>query len=121
VKKMLAISAVAMIAVAAGCSNKKSTAAGGVQVSPPPQPVHPVTQVAYAPEPVTPVVYEPAPLINGAGPLAGSTYTVQKGDTLWSISTRVYGDGKQYRRIVAANPAIRGESINIGQRITIPH
>ena len=31
------------------------------------------------------------------------TYTVKKGDTLWAIAKRFYGDGKEFTRIVDAN------------------
>ena len=31
------------------------------------------------------------------------TYTVERGDTLWAISQRFYGDGNQWSRIYEAN------------------
>lgn len=123
-KKILALSALAMLVITTGCSNKKKDAAANNSLMvPPPQPMHPVTPVAMAPvaEPVTPVAYEPAPLPTGGGssPQVGKTYVVQKGDTLWSIAARAYGNGQQYRKIVAAN-SIQGDRVNVGQRITIP-
>ena len=121
-KKILALSAVAMLAITTGCNNKKKAAAADSSLMvPPPQPMHPVTPVAMAPvaEPVTPVTYEPAPLPTGNGPQPGKTYIVQKGDTLWSISARAYGSGQQHRKIAAAN-AIQNDRVNVGQKLTIP-
>ena len=34
-----------------------------------------------------------------------STYTVNKGDSLWIISKKVYGDGKYWKKILDANKA----------------
>lgn len=48
---------------------------------------------------------------------------VKKGETLWSISRRAYGDGKLYRKILKANPEItRGGvlRLSIGQKIRVP-
>lgn len=54
-------------------------------------------------------------------PKAGTTYTVQKGDTLWSIAKRFYGSGSQYGKIVNANPSISNPNlIYSGQVLTIP-
>ena len=55
----------------------------------------------------------------GAGG-SGKSYVVKKGDTLWAIAQRTYGDGKQYRRIVAANPNIKGDRVFAGQKIVLP-
>lgn len=51
---------------------------------------------------------------------AGNTYTIRKGDTLWSIATRHYGDGKQWTRIVDANPGVDPKKLAVGQVITLP-
>ncbi len=32
-----------------------------------------------------------------------STYTVEKGDSLWIISKKVYGDGRDWKKILSAN------------------
>ena len=32
------------------------------------------------------------------------TYTVKKGDTLWDISRKYYGDGRKWRKLLDANP-----------------
>ena len=50
-----------------------------------------------------------------------SAYTVMKGDTLWAIAKKYYGNGAQYPKIVSANPGIKNPNlINVGQILTIP-
>ena len=49
------------------------------------------------------------------------TYTVEKGDTLWSIAERVYGNGKRWRDIAEAN-GIEEPSADLkkGQVLVLP-
>lgn len=55
------------------------------------------------------------------GASAAKTYTVQKGDCLWSIARRFYGNGSQYTRLAAANPFIKNPNlIYPGQVLTVP-
>ena len=35
---------------------------------------------------------------------AGVRHTVDPGDDLWSLAERYYGEGREWRRIAAANP-----------------
>lgn len=51
-----------------------------------------------------------------------SSYTVKKGDTLWSISKKVYGDGNQWKKIQEANKAVLGgsNSLKAGTVLQIP-
>ena len=53
---------------------------------------------------------------------ASDTYEVKKGDTLWAISERYYGNGSKYKAIVEANqPMIKDENeIYPGQTLRIP-
>lgn len=52
----------------------------------------------------------------------GSTYTVEKGDTLWDIAERHYGDGSRWKDILEANPEIEDpKMIREGQEIVLPN
>jgi nucleoid-associated protein YgaU len=70
-----------------------------------------------------PIVSTPAPGMESMPPaMGGQTYTVQKGDTLYSIARRYYGDGKLWTRIDEAN---RGKykspnAIPVGTILVIP-
>lgn len=52
------------------------------------------------------------------------TYTVKKGDCLWALAKRFYGNGAEYMKIYNANPdVVKGRSPNIlyvGEVLTIP-
>ncbi len=52
-------------------------------------------------------------------PAAGGTYTVQPGDTLSSISRKVYNDSSQYKKIMTANN-LTSDSLSAGQVLIIP-
>ena len=43
------------------------------------------------------------PVKDQANPITGSTYTVVKGDYLWTIAVRAYGDGYKWVEIAKAN------------------
>ena len=63
-------------------------------------------------------------LAGGTGtPAPGQEYTVQPGDTLYSIATVAYGAanaGQGVNAIEAANPGIDPDDLQIGQQIYIP-
>ncbi len=52
-------------------------------------------------------------------PSAGSTYTVQAGDTLSKISKKVYNDSNQYHKIMTANN-LTSDALTAGQVLIIP-
>jgi nucleoid-associated protein YgaU len=52
---------------------------------------------------IVPVVYGPRIV---PGYQVYDEYTVQAGDTLWSIATQFYGAGNLYTRLVRANPHV---------------
>jgi LysM repeat protein len=55
-------------------------------------------------------------------PTGGTTYTVQKGDSLWKIAKQFYGDGSQYTKIYNANTGTLSDpnKIYTGQVLAIP-
>lgn len=54
-------------------------------------------------------------------PLDQKIYIVQRGDTLWSIATKFYGDGLQNKKILDANSTIKDPNkIYVGQKLKIP-
>ena len=56
-------------------------------------------------------------------PTAGMRYTVERGDDLWSLAERFYGEGREWRRIAAANPEVLTggpDRLSPGWRLVIP-
>lgn len=63
----------------------------------------------------------PAP--TSPAPAAAQTYTVVKGDCLWNIAKKFYGNGSKYTVIYNANKGVIGGNPNLiypGQTYTIP-
>jgi 5'-nucleotidase len=129
-KKLALILPVLMLAV--GCANKNAAPKNKAVVDISPAPVAPHepqvygSPVAVAPAQPAPGFYDaaavsqtPAPAAPAAGAASGS-YTVKKGDTLFSIAKTSYGNGNQWQRIAAANPGVSPGSLKAGQRIVIP-
>lgn len=48
-----------------------------------------------------------------------TTYTVQKGDSLWKIARKQLGNGNKYKLIQSANN-LKGDLIRVGQQLKIP-
>jgi 5'-nucleotidase len=57
-----------------------------------------------------------------SGPATGGerTYTVQEGDTLYSLAKRFYGNGQMWQRIADANPDISPKRLPVGEEIVVP-
>ena len=57
-----------------------------------------------------------------AAPTQSDTYEIKKGDTLWAIAEKYYGNGSKYTEIVKANqPMIKdADEIYPGQTLRIP-
>lgn len=72
---------------------------------------------------VTPVVatISSTPTIQAAPKIiTNTTYTVQKGDTLWNIAVRAYADGYQWTKIAQVNNLTNPSLIFSGNVLTIP-
>ena len=57
------------------------------------------------------------------GGSGGTTYTVKKGDNLWTLAKKFYGSGADYTKIYEANKDTIGKNPNLiypGQTFTIP-
>ncbi|MPN57839.1 hypothetical protein SDC9_205535 [bioreactor metagenome] len=54
--------------------------------------------------------------------MAGSEYKVVKGDSLWKIAVKVYGDGYQWTKIWQANKLKinNPNELEIGMMLTMP-
>lgn len=64
----------------------------------------------------TATVTEPAK----AESISGESYTVVKGDHLWSIAVRAYGDGYKWTEIAKANNLTHPSYIEVGQELKLP-
>jgi nucleoid-associated protein YgaU len=65
-------------------------------------------------EVIMPTVEVSQPTING------DSYTVEKGDNLWEIAVRAYGDGYQWVEIASENGLGNPDLIHPGNILTIP-
>ena len=52
--------------------------------------------------------------------IIGNSYTVEKGDTLWNIAVRAYGDGYKWTTIADANNLTNPSMIFSGNKLKIP-
>lgn len=89
---------------------------------------HRSAAIEIRPEPLetpireTPVPVDEIPVAAARAPVGRRVHKVAKGESLYALAERYYGDGSQYRRIVEANPeAIRDPSnIRVGAELVIP-
>ena len=118
-----ALCAMALLAIGVvGCkSNKTSRVPQSDSVTDvtAPSPA-PVSTYQPAPQPVAQPVSYDATNTQTPGTMAGGSYTVKKGATLYSIARNRYGSGKEWSKITAANPGLRPESLKVGQTIVVP-
>lgn len=52
--------------------------------------------------------------------IEGTSYTVVKGDTLWKISVRTYGDGYKWTEIAKLNKLVNPNLIHSGNVLQLP-
>jgi nucleoid-associated protein YgaU len=53
-------------------------------------------------------------------PITGATYQVVKGDNLWTIAVRAYGDGYKWGEIAKANKLVNPGLIHSGNILVLP-
>lgn len=68
----------------------------------------------------TPTRQVTAPISNNTSAGQSRNYTVVKGDCLWNIAKRFYGDGKQYMKIYEANKNNTGKNKIIKPALIYP-
>ncbi len=58
----------------------------------------------------------------GTPPSCGALYTIARGDTLFQVAKRAYGDGWQYKKIFEANRDLLPDekSVEIGDQLLVP-
>lgn len=83
--------------------------------APKPQPVKPKS--SPAPAPPKPVAPKPAPK---PAPPKRKTHKVVRGDTLWDLAGKYYGNGSQWKKISKANNIRNPKTLQIGRILVIP-
>jgi len=68
-------------------------------------------------EPIKPKIAQPTKTSES---ITGETYTVVKGDNLWQIAVRTYGDGYQWVKIARENNLANPNLIHRGNILKIP-
>lgn len=122
--RQTAVITLVCLGAAMGCQKKAKPELAAVP--PPMEPVQ-VQQYQADPvqfEPVAPAVPQarysaPAPVVTPV-PMAQTSYTIQKGDSLWKIAERHYGNGQRWPDIVAANPGLEPTKLYVGKTIILP-
>ena len=67
-----------------------------------------------------PTTTEKVETISQAKTITGDTYTVEKGDSLWNIAVRAYGDGFKWTEIAKANNLVHPNVIHTGNVLILP-
>jgi len=64
---------------------------------------------------------QPLSATDGNEPIIVFSYSIQSGDTLWSISERMLGSGARFEELTAINPELLQNELRIGQEILVPY
>lgn len=80
--------------------------------------VEPTVQPTSALKPATTVA--PTKAMSEKAAISGGSYTVQKGDYLWEIAIRAYGDGYKWTEIAQANKLDNPNVIHSGNILKLP-
>ena len=83
---------------------------------------HNTSKASPAPAPAPAPTQAPA-ATGGSEGGGGTTYTVKKGDNLWTLAKKFYGSGADYTKIYEANRSVIGGNPSLiypGQTFTIP-
>ncbi|HEX4793226.1 MAG TPA: LysM peptidoglycan-binding domain-containing protein [Humisphaera sp.] len=122
-RKMILSGAAALALAVVGCQQTPSKPAtsqarpSALDVSAPAVSSTPSYQPAPVTPPTEPSTAQPVMAVSSG---AGGNYKVKKGDTLYSIAKQKYGDGKQWQKIVSANPGVSPSTLRVGQSLVIP-
>ena len=69
---------------------------------------------------IQPIVVEEVAAKSEMLKIEGESYTVVRGDNLWSISVRAYGDGYKWSEVAKFNALQTPNYIEVGQVIKLP-
>lgn len=67
-----------------------------------------------------PTVTEKVVAVENVQAITGDSYTVVKGDNLWNIAVRTYGDGFKWTEIAKANKLVNPSLIHAGNILVLP-
>lgn len=73
-----------------------------------------------SPESSPKATIKPSPTPTEKPVVTGKTYTVVKGDSLWSIAVKIYGDGYKWVEIAKANHLANPNIIHAGNVFVLP-
>jgi len=106
-----------VILIAGNVADVESVNADGLTIKPLPKPVTPTPTPTATTTTATTATTTVAPVAKPS-----QFYTIAKGDTLWEIAAKFYGNGSKYKILVAENlEVIKDENkIYVGQTIRIP-
>ncbi|OQP86370.1 multifunctional 2',3'-cyclic-nucleotide 2'-phosphodiesterase/5'-nucleotidase/3'-nucleotidase [Rhizobium rhizosphaerae] len=85
-----------------------------------PAPATPAAPAPAAPAPAAPAPAPATPAAPAASTSGPQTHVIVKGDTLWDIAEKAYGDGEKWRIIFDANGKPAPRRLLVGTELTIP-